>query len=90
MATVEIPFPASIPDIYPIVKDEPVFDPAVHLALEKPTNTVALETFGYDQDVTREAPTNMAVAGPLRILSDEGVSVMRASARAFRRPQCPH
>ena len=84
MAVPEIPFPVSIPEAYPRIEHEPCFDPAKHLALEKPTFAVTLEEFGYDQQASRAAPTNMAMAGPFRILSDEGVTALQASARAFR------
>ena len=84
MAVPDIPFPASIPAIYPLIEGEPDFDPAVHLALEKPTHQVSLSHFGYDENVTGAAPTKMAVAGPLRVFSEVGVAAMRASARAFR------
>ncbi len=85
MSVPDIPFPASIPKAYPIIEGEPTFDPAVHLALEKPTRCVCLGDFGYDEKTSNAAPTQVAVAGPMRIFSDDGVAAMRESARAFRR-----
>ena len=85
MAVTEIPFPASIPATYPIIEGEPDFDPALHLALGKPTQTISLSEFGYDETTVNAAPSKVGVVGPFRILSDEGVAVMRESARAFRK-----
>ena len=85
MATPEIPFPASIPDSYPVLENEPLFDPVVHLALEKPTRIVNLDAFGYDEKARNAAPTNVAMAGPFRIFSDQGVAAMQSVTRAFKR-----
>ena len=84
MTVPEIPFPVSIPEAYPRIENEIHFDPAKHLALEKPTFAVTLEEFGYDGQTSRAAPTDMAMAGPFRVLSDEGVAALKTSARAFR------
>ena len=81
----EIPFPASIPDTYPRVEDEPRFDPAVHLALEKPSDVVSLARLGYDAKIRGAAPTDLGVAGPFRILSAVGVRAMQRTAATFRR-----
>ena len=85
MAVAPLSFPESIPDSYPIIEGEPAFEANTHLSLERPTNVVTLDGFGYDKATSDSAPTTMAMAGPFRILSDEGVAVMRESARAFRR-----
>ena len=84
MAEADIPFPAVIPPSYRLVEGEPDFDPARHLALEKPNQSILLNELGYDKSVCEGAPTQLALAGPFRILSDEGVEAMQASARAFR------
>ena len=85
MAVPDIPFPAAIPDSYAVLEDEPRFDPAVHLALEMPARIVTLDAFCYDEKTRTTAPSDMAMAGPFRILSDAGVAAIAETARAFRR-----
>lgn len=69
-------FPESLPNFAPIA-DDPVFDPAVHLALGKPEHTYLLDELGYQPSQLTEA-TDSAVAATdcFRILSDEGVAAM--------------
>ena len=43
-------FPAISPDGFPALEREPVFDPARHLALERPDRIVTLRELGYSAD----------------------------------------
>ena len=70
---------------YPVIYNEPVFCANVHLALEQPESTLSLAHFGYSQSEIKEAPSQLAVSGPFRILSDEGVQAMRLVAAEFKR-----
>tara|TARA_B100000029_G_scaffold310679_1_gene303190 strand:- start:311 stop:1342 length:1032 start_codon:yes stop_codon:yes gene_type:complete len=84
MPSRSIPFPNIVPEAYARLVDEPVFNPARHLALEPPTRTRTLHELGYtDQDLCN-TPTPFAVAGPFRVLSDEGLTALRAVSDAFR------
>ena len=68
-------FPQTRPDYEPI-KDDPIFDPAKHLALEAPTQTYTLHDFGYGNEVKGTTPTDVAATSCFRVLSDEGVAAM--------------
>ncbi len=63
------PFDASI-------ADDPVFDPAKHLALEMPEQTLTLFDLGYDKSILATTPTPIAATSVFRVLSDEGVEAM--------------
>ncbi len=77
------PFPSDLPPSVARVLDEPRFDPARHLALEKPGEVLTLEDFGYDAETRAGSPSPVAVAGPFRVLSDEGVAVLQEILRAL-------
>ena len=80
-----IPFPEKLPAGFEWFEDEPAFDPAKHLALEKPETITHLQELGYsDEEVSRKA-TSVAVSSPFRILSDEGASVLLEVARSLKR-----
>ena len=66
-------FPAGKPAQYIRLDDEPLFDPAEHLALEKPASTVMLADLGYGQDVIDRSPSPVAITSPFRIFSDKGL-----------------
>lgn len=57
------------------ISDDPVFEPAVHLALERPEKLSTLQDFGYEES-KRSVPSPIAATSPFRILSDEGVEAM--------------
>ena len=76
-----IEFPRTLPAGLEELGDEPVFDPTVHLQLEPSLNKWRLDEFGYCAAEIAECPSDIAVAGPFRILSDEGGAVMLQSAR---------
>ena len=84
MSQTAIPFPEILPPGFEWFEDEPVFDPATHLALEKPDTIRHLQEFGYsDEEISRKAST-VAVSSPFRVLSDEGAAVLLSVARSLR------
>ncbi len=68
-------FPQTLPNLQPI-KDDPIFDPAIHLALEQPEHILSLEDFGYGEEIAGTTPTNIAATSCFRILSEEGVAAL--------------
>lgn len=69
-------FPNTLPGNYRYLDDEPHYDAARHLALEKPARSWTLEEFGYTQEVIESCASTLMVTSPFRILSDEGVQVV--------------
>ena len=67
-----------MPDGFLPLAAEPVFDPALHLALEDPGEIVSLSAFGYSQDKIADCPSDFAVTDVFRILSDEGAACLYA------------
>ncbi|NKB75460.1 MAG: hypothetical protein GKR96_00090 [Gammaproteobacteria bacterium] len=61
---------------YEPIQDDPVFDPARHLALEKPASTLSLTDLGYGEEIAATTPTQVAATSCFRVLSDEGVETM--------------
>ena len=57
------------------ISDDLVFNPGIHLALEKPQKISTLQDFGYQQS-TLTVPSPIAATTAFRILSDEGVAAM--------------
>jgi hypothetical protein len=80
-----LPFPAELPATYQAIADEPVFDPVRHLALEPPRQVWRLEDLGYAAEEIRKCATDVAVAGPFRVLSEEGTVAARSVAVALRK-----
>ena len=64
------------PDGVVPLPDEPVFDPAVHLALEKPGEIISLTEFGYSAEEVNSCPSDFAATDIFRILSDEGAACL--------------
>jgi len=87
MLSAPLPFPRELPPTYQTIQDEPRFEPARHLALEPPGNVWRLSDFGYTAAEIRECASELAVAGPFRLLSEEGVAVARSVAESLR-DQC--
>lgn len=67
--------PRTDPGFEPIA-DDPVFDPARHLALEAPAHTLSLADLGYGDEIAGTTPTEVAATSCFRVLSDEGVEAM--------------
>lgn len=78
-------FPAIPPDGYPVLANEPVFDPARHLALEKPARIVTLRELGYGAEEIATCPTDLGITSCFRVLSDEGVACLLEVARGLSR-----
>jgi len=74
-------FPTIQPAGFPMLQDEPVFDPARHLKLEKPTHIVSLGELGYGDKEIARCPCDLGVTSSFRILSDEGVACLAEVAR---------
>lgn len=72
-----LPFPDQRPPDYIRLENEPVFDPAKHLALEAPDQQISLMELGYTQDEIQHCPSVFGLCSAFRILSDEGLAVMR-------------
>ena len=77
-------FPAEKPDAYIRLQNEPAFDAARHLALEKPACALSLEDLGYGGDVIGKCPSPLAVTAPFRIFSAEGLAVVRELAARMK------
>ena len=73
MALQQIEFPAFIPEGVEGLDDEPEFEPSRHLQLEPSRQVYTLEAFGYSDEEIARCAGPVAVAGPFRVLSDEGV-----------------
>ena len=76
-------FPAISPEGFPLLEREPAFDPARHLALERPERIVTLRDLGYSADEIAACPTNLGITSCFRILSDEGVACLLEVARSL-------
>lgn len=66
-----------IPDNIPKLKSDIEFKPGKHLAIEEPERVWSLTDFGYTKEQQEKAPFPIAVTAPFRLLSDEGVKVLR-------------
>jgi len=70
-------FPDQRPPEYIKLSNEPMFDARRHLQLELPTSVTTLVELGYLSEQTSECPSEFGVCSAFRILSEEGLSVMR-------------
>lgn len=70
-------FPGQRPPEYIKLENEPVFNAERHLKLEIPQSKASLSDLGYDDDEIEACPSSFGVCSAFRILSDEGVAVMR-------------
>jgi len=70
-------FPDQRPPEYIKLADEPDFNAARHLQLEAPVDIKSLIELGYSKDNVKDCPSDFGVSNAFRILSDEGLSVMR-------------
>src|SRR5581483_2963918 len=78
-------FPRHNPPTYEMLEEEPRFDARRHLALEAPARIWTLSDLGYSAARIQESASKVAVAGPFRVLSAEGVEAARTVAAALRR-----
>lgn len=65
--------------------DEVKFDEKIHLALSEPEKIWSLEEFGYSKEAQEQAPFDVAVTTPFRILSEEGVKALRQSIEQLKK-----
>ncbi len=79
-----LPFPREPPPPYEAIRNETTFKPERHLALERPTQVWRLSDFGYGAAQILNCASEIAVAGPFRLLSEEGVAAVRSVALALR------
>ena len=79
-----IEFPSTVPAGVEGLEDEPDFVPSRHLQLESSRETHTLEEFGYSDEVISQCPGGIAVAGPFRVLSDEGAAVLLETSRRLQ------
>lgn len=68
-------FPETSPEFEQIA-DDPVFNPAIHLALEAPEQILTLSDLGYGEELAGTTPTDIAATTCFRILSEEGAAAM--------------
>ena len=69
---------SSLPEKSPYkdrIDDDPVFNPALHLALEHPQNVMTLTDLGYEEALVA-SPSSIAATSCFRVLSDEGVEAL--------------
>ena len=76
-------FPRVSPAGLPPLEREPEFDPARHLALERPEKIVTLRDLGYPPEEIAACPTDLGITSCFRVLSDEGVACLLEVARAL-------
>jgi hypothetical protein len=84
MRAESLSFPSTCPSGYAELRDEPVFDPRRHLSLEPPAQVWTLDDFGYTREEAKACASQIAIAGPIRLLSEEGAGAVRTVARALR------
>jgi hypothetical protein len=84
MAVAAVPFPDELPQGYEWFDDEPVFNPARHLALEKPTSIRYLSEFGYSDSEIQSVASPVAVSSPFQVLSSEGAAILLQVARRLK------
>ena len=86
-ATEEIMNPFALPAESPHhdrIEDDPVFDPVLHLALERPREFFTLADLGYDE-ASVTTPTSVAATSCFRVLSDEGVEALHHVCKQLER-----
>jgi len=66
------------------VTDEPKFDPKVHLALEYPAHLTRLPDFKKVKTMKGQQPGSLAYSQPVRLISDEGVRILRSIIKRER------
>lgn len=84
MSNFAVKFPEQLPAGYEWFEGEPRFDPAIHLALEMPTDIIYLADLGYEQEIIKSKASPVAATSPFRVLSDEGAGILLQVARSLR------
>ena len=70
-------FPSQRPPEYIKLEGEPEFNAAKHLQLENPESLKTLTQLGYSKKDIKNCPSDFGVSSAFRILSDQGLAVMR-------------
>lgn len=70
-------FPDQRPTEYIKLDGEPIFNASKHLQLENPDKVVSLQALGYSSDDIKTCPSDFGVSSAFRILSDEGLAIIR-------------
>ena len=72
-------FPDQRPTEYIKLDGEPTFNASKHLQLENPEKITSLQALGYSKEAIKDCPSDFGVSSAFRILSDEGLAIMRDS-----------
>ena len=72
-----LPFPKERPTPYVKYNGEPEFSAEHHLDLGHPEKVLSLKDLGYSDSQITECPSSFGVSSAFKILSDEGLSIMR-------------
>ena len=80
----QIEFPEFLPAGVGTLSEEPEFDPWRHLQLESSLHVYTLSDFGYTPEEIARCPSNIALAGPFRVLSDEGAAALLDVSRRLQ------
>ena len=72
-----LPFPNERPASYVKYNDEPEFSASRHLDLGHPEKLLSLKDLGYSDTQIEKCPSTFGVSSAFKILSDEGLSIMR-------------
>ena len=72
-----LPFPNERPTSYIKLADEPEFNASRHLDLGHPETMTSLVELGYSDSDIKDCPTDFGVSSAFKILSDEGLEIMR-------------
>ncbi len=81
LAAHPLDFPAAQPEGFPLIENDPVFDPARHLQIETPEHITTLSDMGYSDEEIAQCPTDLGITSTFRILSDEGAACLLDVAR---------
>jgi hypothetical protein len=72
----QLDFPSQMPAGFEPLQNEPVFDAAKHLALERPDQVTSLTELGYSEADISDCPTDLGITSTFRVLSDEGAACL--------------
>jgi len=78
-----LPFPGGRPAEYIALESEPKFIAEKHLQLEAPKTITSLNELGYSQQEVQNCPSDFGLSSAFRILSDEGLALMRETCLAM-------
>ena len=79
-----IPVPDTSPKDYEWLPDKLLFDSSQRLALERPTEVVTFDHFGYTDKETKPTATVFTISTLFHILSGEGAELISYATRELR------